>query len=215
MFYQILAQTNKAEVRLEAIDRIRHLVDLFLVSIKANQTYSLTMVLVGLMFLDILTGFIAAWINRDVDSSYSYRGMLKKAQMLLMVAAAMMFEFIYPDIPWAKIIAGFLCLTELISIVENMGRSGIPLPKQLKDTLKKLRENDETATTAKLEVKVEAPSAKEVQIDATVKPKKKGDSVTAEMIKNANGSVTTTSTVSHTEQVTPTQPADEEGKKNE
>lgn len=118
-------------------------------------------ILLVLMILDVITGLVAAAINKEVDSSFSYKGMLKKGQMLLMVAAGMMFEFLYPDVPWGKIIAGLLCLSEMISITENASRAGVPLPLQLKETLKRLRTEKEDT---KFNVQVNAPIAKEVKI---------------------------------------------------
>jgi toxin secretion/phage lysis holin len=103
-------------------------------------------ILVLLMILDVLTGIIAASINREIDSNFSFKGALKKAQMLLMVAAGLVFELLYPDVPWGRLIAGLLCLGEMISIVENAGKAGLPIPVQLKETLKRLRtaEKDES-----------------------------------------------------------------------
>lgn len=97
--------------------------------------------LLTLILLDIITGFITAFILKKISSIASYNGMLKKSQMILFVCCGSVIESIYADIPWGKIIAMFFCLTETISIAENLSKSGIPLPKQITDTLAKLKED--------------------------------------------------------------------------
>lgn len=118
-------------------------------------------ILVLLMLLDVLTGYIAAAVHRDVDSSVSFRGALKKAQMLLMVAAGMVFELLYPDVPWGRIIAGLLCLGEMASIIENADKAGIPIPAQLKETMRRLRSAEKEAAhkaDAKVEIEIKTDS---------------------------------------------------------
>lgn len=118
-------------------------------------------ILVLLMILDVMTGYIAAAVHRDIDSSVSFRGALKKAQMLLMVAAGMVFELLYPDVPWGRIIAGLLCLGEMASIIENADKAGIPIPAQLKETMRRLRSAEKEAAhkaDAKVEIEIKTDS---------------------------------------------------------
>lgn len=121
---------------------------------------SIVHVLIALMLLDVLTGYIAAAIHKQIDSTCSYSGMLKKCQMLLIVAAGIVFEFLYPDVPWGRIIAGLLCISEMTSIVENAGAAGVYLPPQLKDTLRRLRaaEKESDNPHAKVTVQVTTPA---------------------------------------------------------
>lgn len=111
-------------------------------------------VLVVLMILDVLTGIIAAAVAREIDSTFSFIGALKKAQMLLMVAAGLVFERIYPDIPWGRMVAGLLSISEMISIVENAAKAGLPIPAELKNTLRRLKSSENESS--KLVVKVES-----------------------------------------------------------
>jgi len=97
--------------------------------------------LLVLMLLDIATGFLAGYITRKLNSDVSWRGMAKKAMMLLVVAAASImaqaWEF---DVPLGAIVAGFYCIHELLSISENAIRAGLPLPKQFVDAIEKIQE---------------------------------------------------------------------------
>jgi toxin secretion/phage lysis holin len=121
------------------------------------QAFPFIGILILLMMLDIASGIIAAAINREIDSNFSFKGALKKAQMLLMVAAGLVFEMIYPDVPWGRIIAGLLSLGEMISITENAGKAGLPIPVQLKETLKRLRSAEkEDSHPAKVQFDIHA-----------------------------------------------------------
>ena len=103
---------------------------------------SIVGILVLLMFLDVVTGYIAAGIAKEIDSTISYRGAMRKAQMLLMVAAGILFERVQPGLAWGKLIALLACLGEMTSILENAAKSGIPMPQLLKDTLRRLRASE-------------------------------------------------------------------------
>lgn len=97
-------------------------------------------ILISLMLIDTLTGIIAAGVSGKATSSATFRGIQKKMLMFLMVATGMVMELLYPDIPWGRIVAMFFCVYEIISITENAGRAGLPLPKQLTDALQALRQ---------------------------------------------------------------------------
>lgn len=107
------------------------------------QSNLLVVVLLGLMALDILSGVLAAYIAKKLCSSASFRGMLKKVLILAVVAAAMLFERIVPNMPWGQIVAFFFVVTESISIIENASNAGVPIPKQFRDALLKARADEE------------------------------------------------------------------------
>lgn len=97
--------------------------------------------LVILILLDFASGFLLAWSTGSVSSDASYRGMAKKAMMLLLVGAASTYNATQPlGFDSAVAVAGFFCTTELISIVENAGRIGLPIPRPLMDAISKLNQ---------------------------------------------------------------------------
>lgn len=96
-------------------------------------------VLLVLMGLDILSGILAAIKTRQLSSSASASGMLKKIMFLVLVAVGLLMETIYDGIPWGRIFAMFFCFTEIISITENAARAGVPLPPQLVEALKNMK----------------------------------------------------------------------------
>lgn len=101
--------------------------------------HPLVQTLVVLILLDFASGLLYAWSCGAVSSDASYRGMAKKAMMLLLVGAAHAYNATQPlGFDAGTAVAGFFCTTELISIVENAGRLGLPIPKPLMDALAKL-----------------------------------------------------------------------------
>ena len=102
--------------------------------------HPLVQALVALMALDILSGLLAGYVTRSLDSSISARGMAKKAFAFLLVAAGyIVSSFAELGIELGPIIAGFYCAHELLSIIENAGRAEFPIPKMLLDALAKLQ----------------------------------------------------------------------------
>jgi toxin secretion/phage lysis holin len=93
--------------------------------------------LLVLMMCDIAIGTIVAWTDKKISSSTSFRGIGKKVIMLIAVGvgAAVGKE---ANMPLGQIIAGYYCVTELWSIVENMAMAGVPFPPQVVDVLEKL-----------------------------------------------------------------------------
>jgi toxin secretion/phage lysis holin len=92
-----------------------------------------------LMALDFASGFLHAFGSSTVSSDASFRGMAKKAMMLVLVGAASAYNATQPlGFDAAAAVAAFFCTTEFISIVENAGRLGVPIPRPLMDALSKL-----------------------------------------------------------------------------
>ena len=102
--------------------------------------HPLLQTLLILILLDFASGLLYAWSAGAVSSDASYRGMAKKAMMLLLVGAAHAYNATQSlGFDAAAAVAGFFCATELISITENAGRLGVPLPRVLARAIEKLK----------------------------------------------------------------------------
>jgi len=100
--------------------------------------------LLVLMALDIASGLVAGYVTRSLSSDISWRGMAKKSLVLLLVAACGVLERTWKlEVPLTAGVVGFYLIHELISIVENTARAGLPLPKTLSSALGKLRAKTE------------------------------------------------------------------------
>jgi toxin secretion/phage lysis holin len=99
----------------------------------------------SLMAIDVLMGLVCAFAAKQLSSSVSWKGTGKKTGTLLIVALAVTLDPYVSDIALAKVVALFYCITESLSILENAGRLGIPLPSALVEALSKLRSGSESA----------------------------------------------------------------------
>ena len=90
-------------------------------------------ILAFMMMADVISGLIAARIERTLSSATSWKGMGKKVLMMLAVAVGTILEPFTGDMPWGKLVAVFYTVTEGLSILENLKRSGVPIPQALAD----------------------------------------------------------------------------------
>jgi toxin secretion/phage lysis holin len=98
-------------------------------------------VLVILMGVDILTGMLAALREGKLSSRSGWVGVtVRKATTLLIVSAATCAEPMLGGIDAGTYVAGFYCATEFLSLIENAGRSGVPVPKFLREGMTQLRD---------------------------------------------------------------------------
>ena len=95
--------------------------------------------------IDFLSGFVCAWIRREFTSSKFYLGGVKKIGIVLIIAvAAQLDHILLGDQSVVRTAAlSYYIACEGFSILENWGGLGLPLPKAVKNALKKLREDDD------------------------------------------------------------------------
>lgn len=92
------------------------------------------------IIMDYITGVMAAIVEKNLSSAVGYKGLIKKFGMVLIVALAYQLDqFTGQNIIMTGAIFFFIA-NELISITENYGRIGLPLPPQIKNVIKMLKE---------------------------------------------------------------------------
>lgn len=95
----------------------------------------------ALMVVDIVTGFLGAVLNKNLDSSKMRAGYFKKIGEIIMLAIVML---LCVSIGLNKSVgigtSLYLVITELMSIVENLNALGVKVPNFLKDILNKANE---------------------------------------------------------------------------
>ena len=94
--------------------------------------------LIVLMALDIVTGMLSGYVAKQLNSDVSLRGVTKKALILLVVAGASVVAPHVGELPLAEVVAAFYIAHEGLSIIENLGEAGLPVPQVLRDALAKL-----------------------------------------------------------------------------
>jgi toxin secretion/phage lysis holin len=105
---------------------------------------SLMAVLLILIAIDLISGFIKAWVKKEFVSSTFYMGGVKKIGILLIVALATQLDTLMAGETVVFRVAAitYYIANEGFSILENWGAMGLPLPKQLKNALAKLKEDN-------------------------------------------------------------------------
>ena len=104
----------------------------------------LMVALIALIILDYISGVIAAAVEKRLSSEAGAKGIAKKIFMLLIVALANIVDInVIGDGHVLKTVTVvFYICNECISLIENAGRIGVPVPKKLLDVLEQLRDRD-------------------------------------------------------------------------
>lgn len=99
--------------------------------------------------LDVLTGLLAAVVNRDLDSREMWRGGVRKVGMFAIIALAAQLDRVMPigealfqttDPVLRTATVWFFLAHEGLSVVENAGKAGLPVPEGLQVFLRQLKE---------------------------------------------------------------------------
>lgn len=91
-----------------------------------------------IILIDILTGFLKSLVNKKTESGKGIGGLIKHSTLLLIVCMLYPFCDIYGASGMADTLLIFYILFYAISIVENLGEMGIPVPIWLKKYIYKL-----------------------------------------------------------------------------
>lgn len=108
-------------------------------------------VLIVAMVIDYVTGMVSAWHASELSSKKGIFGIIKKISYLALVCVGMGVDWlIYSGLSSVGVSMGYtfffgilvtiwLIINELISILENLGQIGVPLPKFLLKVVNRLR----------------------------------------------------------------------------
>lgn len=100
--------------------------------------------LILVMILDYITGVIKAIKKKEINSKTGFWGIIKKFGYLIIVVLAVVMDKIVGDTGAIRtMVIYFFVANDGISILENWGGMGLPLPKKIFDILEQLKnEND-------------------------------------------------------------------------
>ena len=101
----------------------------------------LMIALIALIVLDYISGVLAAVVEKKLSSEVGAKGIAKKIFMLLIVAVANIVDInvIGEGHVLKSVTVVFYIANECISLIENAGRLGVPVPKKLLDVLEQLK----------------------------------------------------------------------------
>lgn len=120
-------------------------------------------ILLCAMVVDYISGMTKAWITKSFCSRTGIVGIVKKVLYLLLVAAAMIVDWVITSLIGqtgftmeasylvALIVIIWLIINEIISVLENLAASGVPMPAFLTKLVKRLKLTVEEKTGEKEE----------------------------------------------------------------
>lgn len=109
-------------------------------------------VLIGLMAADYVTGLIVAGVfhaspksqTGALESRAGWKGLIRKGETLLIVLVACRLDAVMAtSFVRDAVVIGFIC-NETISIIENAGLMGLPIPAALTKAVDILKQRSET-----------------------------------------------------------------------
>lgn len=105
-------------------------------------------VLIGLMAFDILTGIMVGIYEKKLNSKIGTRGLIKKTYVILLIGAVYMIEvaILNGNGIVTDGVSGAFCLIEFVSLTENGGKLGVPMPQKVRDIILVLKNKDKEST---------------------------------------------------------------------
>jgi len=93
-----------------------------------------------IIVLDYITGVCEAIANKKVSSKIGAKGIMKKVGYLIIVAVSVQLDLIVGDTGAIRnLVIYFFVANEGISILENWGSMGLPLPQKILDVLEQIK----------------------------------------------------------------------------
>ena len=115
-----------------------------------NELLLPLIILIAVMTVDYVSGLCKAFVSGTLSSKTGIKGIVKKLCYFLAVLAGAGVDFIafengdfVVSSPVSCLVAFWLILNELISILENLSAIGVPLPEFLMGITKKLLQHKE------------------------------------------------------------------------
>lgn len=102
-------------------------------------------ILIWFMTIDYISGLLGATIQGKINSQIGFKGILRKATIILVLIVAVLLDRLLNEGTWVfrTLVAYFYIANEGISILENVGKCGVPLPEKLINVLEQLKKKGE------------------------------------------------------------------------
>ena len=103
---------------------------------------TLLITLIIFVVMDYLTGVMKAIIEKKLSSSVGFKGIFKKILIFFLIGISVRIDLLLNDIGIRYIVIMFYLINEAISILENAGKMGLPLPPKLNEILESLKQKN-------------------------------------------------------------------------
>lgn len=98
-------------------------------------------ILLIMIVLDYITGVFKAIYNKKLNSEVGIKGVIKKVGYLIIVAVSVEIDRMMGDTGAIRnIVIYFFVANEGISVVENWGAMGLPMPQAIMDALEQIKQ---------------------------------------------------------------------------
>ena len=99
-------------------------------------------VLTWFIVLDYFTGMVAAYITKQLNSRVGFEGICKKVLLFVPVALAYSLDSLMGEEILRNLAIWFYIANEGLSILENLGKAGVGIPRPLTAALEQLKDKD-------------------------------------------------------------------------
>lgn len=101
-------------------------------------------VLITFMVMDYITGVLYAWNTKTISSEVGLKGLSKKFLIILILIGAVALDRLMSNGTWVfrTLVCYFYIANEGISLLENAGNLGLPVPEKLKAALAQLKDKE-------------------------------------------------------------------------
>ena len=101
--------------------------------------------LIAFVVIDYLTGLLAAGVQKKLSSEVGFKGIAKKIAIFLLVGIANIIDVdvIQNGTALRTAVIFFYLSNEWLSILENAGNIGLPIPEKLKTMLAQLKDKED------------------------------------------------------------------------
>mgnify|MGYP005969705665 CR=1 FL=1 len=102
-----------------------------------------------LMTLDYISGILVGYKEKTLNSKRGFKGLCKKVMILIIICCSSLISQILKNTALRDMVIIFYCSIEILSILENAGKIGVPIPKKLKKALEQCKEESEIKSNKK------------------------------------------------------------------
>ena len=109
----------------------------YLQSLKFTNEIWYILIPLILCILDVVTGYLHAWIDNDVKSTKMRSGLGKKAGELVYVTLGVISKYALGINSIMMFLTLYISFMEIVSLFENCAKLGVPMPEEIKSRLNK------------------------------------------------------------------------------
>lgn len=93
--------------------------------------------------LDYISGVIKGYVTKQLSSQTGFRGIVKKVAILIIVMLAVLVDRATGETGAIRtLVIYYFVANEGLSIIENLGQAGVPIPQSIKKALKALKKEN-------------------------------------------------------------------------